>query len=380
MTIVDSRPEIRPVFLDRRPRRWAAAALVLGPLVMTTSFAIAAVVDGRTDGADDLEASQLQPALTGWSALFDLLTPPAMLAWGAVIFLIARRWAPRSAWTALVALVLQLFALAAVVGIQLITGLLYVDGVARDTIDKAMDDGLPGTVPGVVLMVWFVLCIPIGFVAIGIALWATRWVPRWIPIVFWLFPFGDMATPDHPKWIHVAVFGVLLAASAALARAVLRDGAPLPAGPGTLPDHGGPTSFDGRGARRRGHRRPRDQRDRALAAGSARSRGRRRRVRLTGLMWTLVFGSIGTLLLRDSPGNRLGPLCLAGIGLWLGAGAVAGSLQALVPEGGVAAVACAVVNGLWITVVPAVFLIPILYPDGAPSRHGGGGPRASSRA
>jgi hypothetical protein len=231
MTILDTRSEVRTVF-DGRSRRWAAAALLVGPLVMIASFGIAALIDGATGSSDDLVASVAQPGLAAWSALFNVLTPPTMLAWGVVVFLIARRWGPRSAWTGLVAMVLQLFGLASVVGIELVATLLYADGVSRATIDTVMDDGLPGTLPGTVLVVMFMLCIPIAFAAIGIALWATAWVPRWVPVVLWLFPFADMLSPDHPKWIHVAVFGVLLAASATLARGVLRDGAPLPADAG----------------------------------------------------------------------------------------------------------------------------------------------------
>jgi hypothetical protein len=74
----------------------------------------------------------------------------------------------------------------------------------------------------------FMLCLPIAFAALGIALWATRWVPRWVPIVFWLLPFADLLSPEHPKWIHTLVFVVLLAAFGALARSILRDGAPSP--------------------------------------------------------------------------------------------------------------------------------------------------------
>ena len=228
MTIVDTRLEARTVFDGRRARGWAAAWLVIGPLVMIVSFSLATVLDHVTNGAEDLDAAKADPSLAGWSALFDVLTPPTMLAWGAVMFLLARHWARRSSWTFLVANVMQLCGLAAVVGIELVTALLYVDGVPRATIDTVMNDKLTATVPGVVLFLMFMLAIPVGFVALGIALWATRWVPRWVPVIVWLFPFADMATPDHPKWLHVVAFVFLLAASGAVARGVLRDGAPLP--------------------------------------------------------------------------------------------------------------------------------------------------------
>ena len=226
MTILETRPDVRSVF-EGRGRRWAAAWLLVGPLAMIVSFSLAALLDRATNGAADLDAAKADPSLAGWAALFGVLTPPTMLAWGAVMFLVARHWARRSSWTFLVANVLQLCGLAAVTGIELVTALLYVEGVPRATIDTVMNDKLTSTVPGIVLFLMFMLAIPVGFVALGIALWATRWVPRWVPVVMWLVPFADMFSPDHPKWIHVAVFVVLLAASGAVARGVLRDGAPL---------------------------------------------------------------------------------------------------------------------------------------------------------
>lgn len=230
MTIVEgARREAPTATFQGRARGWAALWLALGPLVMIASFTLAAVLDGRTNGAEDLEAVRADPALAGWSALFDVLTPPTMLAWGAAMFLVARRWARRSSWTFLVANVLQLCGLAAVVGIELVTALLFIEGVPRSTIDSVMDDRLTSSVPGVALFLMFMASIPIAFIALGIALWATRWVSRWVPVVMWLFPFADMLTPNHPKWIHVVAFVVLLAASLAVARGILRDGAPGPA-------------------------------------------------------------------------------------------------------------------------------------------------------
>jgi hypothetical protein len=233
MTIVET-PTVAPVeFETARGRRWAAVWLAAGPLVMIASFGLASVLDRATGSLEDLEAAKAEPGIAGLSSLFDLLTPPAMLAWGAVMFLVVRRWARRSSWTFLVANVLQLCGLATVVGIELVTALLYIDGVPRSTIDRIMDEKLTGTVPGITLFVMFMATIPIAFIALGIALWATRWVPRWVPVVMWLTPFADMLTPDHPKWLHVGLFVVLLAASLAVAGGILRDGAPGPA----VPEH-----------------------------------------------------------------------------------------------------------------------------------------------
>lgn len=233
MTIVGTETVAPVEFETARGRRWAAVWLTAGPLVMIASFGLASVVDRATAGMDDLEAAKAEPGLTGLGSLFDVLTPPTMLAWGAVMFLVVRRWARRSSWTFLVANVLQLCGLAAVAGIEIVTALLYVDGVPRATIDTVMDDKLTGTVPGITLFLMFMVTIPIAFIALGIALWATRWVPRWVPVVMWLTPFADMLTPDHPKWLHVVLFAVLLAASLAVAGGILRDGAPGPA----VPEH-----------------------------------------------------------------------------------------------------------------------------------------------
>jgi two-component system, NarL family, sensor kinase len=86
---------------------------------------------------------------------------------------------------------------------------------------------------------------------------------------------------------------------------------------------------------------------------------------VAGLMWTLVLGGVGVLVLRDSPGNLLGPL-FAGIGIWFGVNGIAGALQPMLAAGSAAYAWLALVNGLWIVVVPAAFLIPHLYPDGHP--------------
>lgn len=86
---------------------------------------------------------------------------------------------------------------------------------------------------------------------------------------------------------------------------------------------------------------------------------------VAGLMWTIVLGGVGVLVLRDSPGNLLGPL-FAGIGIWFGVNGVSGALQPMLAADSAAYAWCALVNGLYVVVVPAAFLIPHLYPDGHP--------------
>jgi len=84
-----------------------------------------------------------------------------------------------------------------------------------------------------------------------------------------------------------------------------------------------------------------------------------------GLMWTVVLGGIGVLIMRDAPHNLLGPL-FAGIGIWFGLGGVGGALQPLLDPTSLGYALCAAMNGMWMLVVPALFLVPHLYPDGRP--------------
>ena len=46
MTVVETRTEVRTVF-EGRARRWAAAWLLLGPLVMIASFGMATLLERR---------------------------------------------------------------------------------------------------------------------------------------------------------------------------------------------------------------------------------------------------------------------------------------------------------------------------------------------
>jgi two-component system, NarL family, sensor kinase len=86
---------------------------------------------------------------------------------------------------------------------------------------------------------------------------------------------------------------------------------------------------------------------------------------LVGLMWSVVLGLTGALVLRDRPGNRIG-LVLAGVGLWFGVNNLSGALVLALPQGSEGLAWCALVNGLWALAVPTLFLIPLLYPDGRP--------------
>jgi hypothetical protein len=51
----------------------------------------------------------------------------------------------------------------------------------------------------------------------------------------WAIPFLDLGLPERPVVLHVAVFVLLTVASTALARVILRNGAPQPAPAGHTP-------------------------------------------------------------------------------------------------------------------------------------------------
>ncbi len=77
----------------------------------------------------------------------------------------------------------------------------------------------------------------------------------------------------------------------------------------------------------------------------------------------LAFGVIGALLLRDAPGNRLGPLMATG-GLLASLSAV-GAEVAAAPVGSLAAVAAWAAAVLWLPAfLGLVVAVPLLFPDG----------------
>jgi two-component system, NarL family, sensor kinase len=86
---------------------------------------------------------------------------------------------------------------------------------------------------------------------------------------------------------------------------------------------------------------------------------------LIGLMWSGVLGLTGALVLRDSPGNRIGAV-LSAVGLGFGLNNLSAALVLTLPHGSTGFAWSALVNGLWALIVPAMFLIPLLYPEGRP--------------
>lgn len=227
MTIVDSQPRTAAV-LDGRARATAALFLILGPALMMLAYIPTSLASQASPGLEDAALVQAQPTLMAVNGILDLLTVPAVLAYVTVLLLVTRPWARRTAWVGFVALALQACALAAVVGAELVAGVMVRSGIAVEAVKQAMDSGLTSNPEGIVLAILFLPTEIIGLVAFGIALWRTRWVPRWVPVVFFALPFVDIVVNGLSPWLSVALFAVFVAASVAVAAKVLRDGAPRP--------------------------------------------------------------------------------------------------------------------------------------------------------
>ena len=227
MTIVDARPAVGSAVFEGRQRVVAATFLVLGPAVMLVAFLFAALAERSAPGQEDLGVAVKAPTAAALGTIGDLLTVPSMLAFVVVILLITRPWSAKVAWSGAVAMVLQLGALGALVGMELVTAVLAQQGVPVATVQHGMDS-VASNPAGVVLEILFFPTEIVGLILVGIALWRTRWVPRFVPIFLWLFPVLDMATPNHPKILHVIAFAVFLTAFSFLAALVLRNGAPRP--------------------------------------------------------------------------------------------------------------------------------------------------------
>ena len=230
MTIVEARPTASPVF-QKSQRTAAAMFLVLGPLFMLISSAVAAAADTIAGTTDDAAVAVSAPTLTTIGSILDWITVPTMLAWAASLLLICRPWTRRLAWTGFVAMTLQICALATVVGIELLRNVLVEQDVLSTAAAKqVMDSGLTSDPAGVFLFIMFIPMEIVGLIVLGVALWRTAWVPKWIAILFIAFPFIDFVVNDT-RWLSALAFALLLAGCAVLALKVLRDGAPRPVAP-----------------------------------------------------------------------------------------------------------------------------------------------------
>jgi hypothetical protein len=126
-------------------------------------------------------AAHLQSA-SGLETVLDRVAAPLMLAWAAVLFLLARRAAPVAAWTGLVAVTLQV------------------------SLVQQVTDG------------WVLLTVEtVGFVAFAVALWRLAWVPRLVPVLLVAFPVVDAFTPGHGNLLATLGFAAFVAAALVLA-------------------------------------------------------------------------------------------------------------------------------------------------------------------
>ena len=123
---------------------------------------------------------------------------------------------------------LQLCGLAAVVGVEVFSAILAQHGVDPAVINNVSSNDMGSNAAAVAVFIMFMPMEVVALIALGIALWRTRWVPKVVPVLMWLFPVADMATPDHPKILHVVAFAVFLAAFSVLAHRVAGTGAELP--------------------------------------------------------------------------------------------------------------------------------------------------------
>ena len=210
--------EYGPDRFGPRERTRLAVALLSAPVIMLVAATLAAIAE-RT-GDDPSATSSL-------SSLFDLITPPTLIALAIAVYLVLHPWGRKTAMTAAGAVALQACGLSAVVGIEMLGDQLVNAGISKVTVEEATDN-LAGSIPGAALMVMFLAMLLVGLIAMIVSTWRARWVPRLVPVLLGLFLLLDIGLPEHPKYLHAAAFALFLAACIALARAVMRTGAPGP--------------------------------------------------------------------------------------------------------------------------------------------------------
>ena len=225
MTIIQARHVNEAVFVGSS-RRTASLLLVLGPLLMLLASFVSGIVRSAAPSGDDAAAAAA-PAWNSLAWMLDFFSVPAMVGWGVVTLLMLLPWSRRVAWVGVIALVIQVSALAAVTGMELLRDVLVLSGLDATAIQTAMDSDLPADPAGLVLVLAFFPTELVALICLGIAFLRTAWVPRWIGILFLVFPFADFLVNDT-AWAGLLPFAALLAACIVLAQKVIRDGAPLP--------------------------------------------------------------------------------------------------------------------------------------------------------
>jgi hypothetical protein len=203
-----------------RGRRTAAALLLLGPVLM-----LLAELNGAA-GSSAVNAAA-NPSGAAWGGLTQIWSVVFMILWTAVIYVVTRRTAPVASAIGAVAMVCQLVALAALTGAGTLWTVLapWMDP-AR--IDQVFNDHATGNIAVPVMMVMFVPGLFVALIAMSVAFWKAAWVPRAVPVMLLIVMIADVALPQDPAVFHVGVFVLLVVASAILASAVLRSGAPAP--------------------------------------------------------------------------------------------------------------------------------------------------------
>lgn len=118
---------------------------------------------------------------------------PLMLAWAAVMFLIARTAHPAAAWVGLIGVTVQLTAL---------------QDMASSSIVIVLES--------------------VGFIAFAIALWSVWWIPRILPLNLVAFPVMDAITQSTSGLLELTWFIVLSASCIVVAARVRYAGMERP--------------------------------------------------------------------------------------------------------------------------------------------------------
>lgn len=203
-----------------RGRRIAAALLVIGPILML----LAALINPAASSAVKAAAN---PSGAAWGNLTQLWSVVFMFLWGAVIYVVTRRTAPVASAIGAAAMLCELVAQAAFTGMQTLWNLLapWMDP-AR--IDQLFKEHASDNIAAITMEVMSIPGLIVALVAMSVALWKAAWVPRAVPVTLLSVLLAEFALPQEPAVFHLGVYLLLSIASAILASAVLRSGAPAP--------------------------------------------------------------------------------------------------------------------------------------------------------
>jgi hypothetical protein len=169
-------------------RAAAATTLIAGATCQVIAFAIVPSFD---DTSDRLAWAADHHARAQISKVFDSVAIPFLIGAAIVYVLLARRGAPRLAWTGGILLVMGMVGLAMVNGAETVTlGLSDDARFEPATLGDAVD-GM--STPSLITM--FLMFLPgvlFGVVITSVALWRSRAVPAVVPLLFLLFLVTDV--------------------------------------------------------------------------------------------------------------------------------------------------------------------------------------------